>query len=201
MKKNVIFDFGQVLVRFDPDYMTGVYVKDPRQQQTVQEVGFDRLYWDPLDAGQITDEQIKDAIRSRLPAQLQEAACAAYDNWHKNLPFIPGMPELVAQLKARGVKLYLLSNISIGFAEKYSEVPQLRQLFDLFDGLVFSGPLGMVKPGKEIFDHALHTYGLKAEECVFVDDNPNNIAGAKAAGIDAWLFDGDAQRLQEMLLA
>ena len=46
MFKNIIFDFGQVLVRFDPYYMTSVYISDENDIKSVCEVVFDRLYWD-----------------------------------------------------------------------------------------------------------------------------------------------------------
>ena len=85
----------------------------------------------------------------------------------------------------------MLSNISKGFAENYTVVPQLNELFALFDGLVFSGPLGITKPNKEIFDYVLEKYDLKAEETVFFDDNKNNILGAEKVGIKGHLFSFD----------
>ena len=58
----------------------------------------------------------------------------------------------------------------------------------------------MVKPSAEIFRHLLQTYGLRAEDCVFIDDSPINVAGARAVGIEAILFDGDAQALRAQLI-
>ena len=189
MFQNYIFDFGQVIVKFDTEYMTSVYVKDLKDIKLVEEVVFDRLYWDKLDAGTITDEEVKAGIKCRLPERLWESACTVYDNWYRNLPFVQGMPELLRKLKKSGSKLFLLSNISIGFAKNYESVPELKELFDLFDGLVFSGPIGIVKPNKEIFDYILDKYTLKANETVFVDDNERNVSGAKIAGINGFLFD------------
>ncbi len=201
MIKNYIFDFGQVLVHFLPMQMTAAYiVADPADCKQVCDVIFDRLYWDKLDDGTITDEELKAAACARLPQRLQQVACRVYDGWVAQLPFIEGMPQLVGELKAAGGKLYLLSNISEGFTRQYKQVPRLVELFSLFDGLVFSGPLGITKPGKEIFNHLLSTYGLQAEECIFIDDAPRNIAGAEAVGIKGYLFDGDAQRLKNTLL-
>ena len=57
MIKNVVFDFGQVLVHFQPAYMVGKYVTDEADAKLLKEVLFDRLYWDKLDAGTITDEE------------------------------------------------------------------------------------------------------------------------------------------------
>ena len=70
-----------------------------------------------------------------------------------------------------------------------------------FDGLVMSGPLGIVKPSHAIYRYLLDTYGLDPATCVFVDDRAENIAGAERAGIAGYLFDGDASRLMDFLFA
>lgn len=199
MIKNYIFDFGKVLVEFDPNYMTAAYVKDPVQAAQIAQVVFDRLYWDPLDYGGISDEELKNACHARLPKQLHALADEVYDRWLENLPFIDGMPQLVQDIKAAGGKVFLLSNISIGFAEHWHHVPQLHQLLSLFDGLVFSGPLGIVKPSREIFQYVMRTFGLKEEECIFIDDSEKNILGAEKAGIRGYLFDGDPAKLRTAL--
>ena len=200
MYKNYIFDFGQVIVKFDPEYMTKAYINNPNEVKAVEDIIFDRLYWDKLDEGTITDEEVKQGICSRLPDHLKEKSCLVYDNWYKNIPFIDGMIELLKEIKQNGGRLFLLSNISKGFVEKYKNVPELVEIFDLFDGLVFSGPIGIVKPSKEIFKYLLSKYNIKAEDSVFIDDNKNNIDGAKNVGINAILFDGDANKLKSQLL-
>lgn len=201
MFKNYIFDFGQVIVHFDTAYMTSMYIKNNEMQKRAESVIFDRLYWDRLDAGTITDEEVKEEIRNRLPENISQNACDVYDNWYRNLPFIDGMVDIIKKIKKTGGKLFLLSNISIGFAENYKDVPELKGLFDLFDGLVFSGPIGLVKPNACIFNHLLQKYKLKAEECIFIDDNKNNISGAENVGITGYLFDGDADALSRKIFA
>ena len=194
-----IFDLGKVLVHFDPMYMTKAYVENEADAELVSSIVFDRLYWDPLDDGTITDEALKEACHARLPQRLHSIADLVYDNWFFNLPFIDGMRELVLDVKRSGAKVFLLSNVSIGFAEQYHRVPGFAELFSHFDGLVFSGPLGIIKPSAEIFRYLLNRYDLKPEETIFIDDNPNNIAGAKAVGIHSYLFDGDAAALRSAL--
>ena len=199
MVKNYIFDFGNVLALFAPDELTEPYVKDPVLRRQVSQVVFDRLYWDRLDAGTITDEEVKAGIRSRLPEELAEQGCRAYDGWVELRKPIPGMQKLVRDIHDMGGKLYLLSNISIGFSENYHKSHWIRELFSLFDGLVFSGPIHMTKPSREIFQYLLDTYSLQPETCVFIDDSPKNIAGGEAAGIQGILFDGNAENLRKQL--
>lgn len=199
MKKHVIFDFGNVLIRFDPAYMTAALVSDPHDAENIRHVVFDRLYWDRLDDGTISDAEVLAAVCARLPERLHKAAQQVYLRWYEHLPEIDGMRELLHDIKAQGRGLYLLSNISCGFAQGYASVLALRSLLSSFDGLVFSGPLGMVKPQREIFRHLLDTYGLRAEDCVFVDDSPINVEGARRAGIDAILFEGNAEDVRRAL--
>ena len=198
-KKNVIFDFGNVLIRFDPAYMTGAEVDDPALAARIAPVVFDRLYWDRLDDGTISDGEVLDAVCARLPEELHEAARRVYLRWFHHLPLVPGVQELLHDVKAQGRGLYLLSNISQGFEDGYAEVEELAELLAPFDGRVFSGSLHMVKPQEGIFRHLLETCGLDAADCVFVDDSPVNVAGARAAGIDAILFDGDAAKVRAAL--
>ncbi len=197
--KNYIFDFGQVVVHFELEYMTAAYIKNKADIELAAGVIFDRLYWDRLDEGTISDDEVRAEIRRRLPERLHSAAMSVYDNWYRNIPFIEGVPELMRELKANGSRVYILSNISKQFAEGYKDVPELRELIDGLDGAVFSAPIGLIKPNAEIFGHLLNRYALLPDECLFIDDNAKNIRGAEAVGINAYLFDGNVDALAEFI--
>ncbi len=196
MIRNLIFDFGQVLVRFDPDRITGAYVPDPDDRALLCEALFDRRYWDRLDDGTLTEEEILCKVTPTLPERLVAPAAQILRGWHRQLPPMPGMRELAAEAKEKyGVSLYLLSNISRQFVPHAGEFPVLR----LMEGCVFSGAIGLVKPSRGIFAYLCNTYRLDPDECLFIDDNPRNIAGAEAFGLHGYLFDGDAARLRAFL--
>lgn len=195
-----IFDFGNVLANFYPEKLTEPYVSDEEERKYLASIVFDRAVWDKLDDGTYSDEEAKAEICKNLPAEKHEVACRIYDGWIDNLTPVPGMTELIEDIRKQGdKKLYLLSNISRGFAANFGKTPWIRDLFANFDGLVLTGTLGIVKPTKEIFEYMFKTYGLRAEECLFVDDSEKNIRGAVAVGINGYLFDGDAQRLKKEL--
>ena len=185
MIKNVIFDFGQVLVRFDPIYMCERYASGKDEIQLLSNVIFDRLYWDRLDAGTITDDEVIESVCKRIPEHLHAKARDIYFNWIYNIPEIEGMRDVIALCKNRGYGVYLLSNISTYFADHREEIPILK----LLDGCVFSAVLGKVKPSAEIFGHICTEFNLKPEETLFIDDSPKNVAGAKAFGISTYLFE------------
>lgn len=192
--KNVIFDFGQVIVHFEPDYMVGQYVTDKGDASLLSEVVFDRLYWDELDRGTITNEEVLCECKKRLPERLWEVADKIYYNWIYNIPEIDGMCELVTYLKEKyGLRVFLLSNISKYFASHKDEIPSLK----LFEKCVFSGLLGIVKPSREIFDYLCNVCEILPEETIFVDDNEANIRGSEAFGIKGYVFDGDAKGLKK----
>ena len=136
MIKNIIFDFGQVLVHFEPRYMVGKYVDDPVEAALLAHIAFDRKYWDRLDAGTITDAEVVADIRSRVPAHLHGAVEQIYYNWIYNIPEVEGMRELILHVKeTHGAPVYVLSNISAYFASHAHEIP----ILDLVDGYAPTG--------------------------------------------------------------
>ena len=195
MIKNVIFDFGQVLVRFDPEYMCSLYTDSTEDIKLLSEVVFDRIYWERLDAGTIENEELFASIEKRLPERLHETAKKVYLNWINTLPEIPGMRDVIALCRELGFGVYLLSNISREFAARYREIP----ILSLVDGCVFSSTCGYVKPDARIFAHVVEKFGLDKESTLFVDDNINNINGATSFGLKAYHFDGDAEKLYSYL--
>lgn len=195
MIKNVIFDFGQVLVRFEPEYMCSLYTDSTEDIKLLSEVVFDRIYWDRLDAGTIENEEFFASIEKRLPERLHETAKKVYLNWINTLPEIPGMRDVIALCRELGFGVYLLSNISREFAARYREIP----ILSLVDGCVFSSTCGYVKPDARIFAHIVEKFGLDKESTLFVDDNVNNINGATSFGLKAYHFDGDAEKLYSYL--
>lgn len=197
MFRNIVFDFGQVLVRFDPAAMVAQDVKDEADRALVTNVLFDRKLWDRLDAGTITDEEVLAAARAALPARLHAAAERIYRDWPYRLPEIEGMRALLRDLKARGKRVFVLSNISKYFAAHTDGSPILAET----DGCVFSSLCGFVKPDPAIFAYICEKHGLLPRETVFVDDNAANVAGGRAFGLQTYLFDGDAAHLRETLFA
>ena len=196
MIKNVVFDFGQVMVHFEPKYMVEQYVKDPEDSRLLQEVVFDRLYWDRLDAGTISDEETIEAVCARLPEHLHGVARALQYEWIYHIPEIEGMRALVQDIKRDfGVRTFLLSNINTYFAEHEKEIPCLCE----FEKRIYSAVCGHVKPHADMFDYLCRVCDILPEETIFIDDSEKNIKGAEAFGIRGYLFDGDSARLREYL--
>ena len=91
MIKNIIFDFGNVIAQFYPEKLTSPFVSDEKTRKYISEVVFDRLYWDRLDDGTISDDEVKAEICKRVPEELCEVACTVYDNWISSMTPVENM--------------------------------------------------------------------------------------------------------------
>lgn len=195
MIRNVIFDFGQVLIGFNPIDIVRQTVKDEQDAVLLAERFFDRKYWDKIDEGTLDGEALIEESKKNIPERLHAMLPEIFYTWIYRVPYIKGMEAVVDGLRQKGMRLFLLSNAGHYLSKHYDHF----SILDGFEACLFSAPLGLLKPHREIYDHICASYGLKPEETLFVDDNAANIEGARAYGINAYLFDGDADRLAAYL--
>lgn len=185
MIKHVIFDFGNVLATFDPRALAAKFTDCEQDAALLANAIFDSR-WADYDGGRTTyDEHLAGSL-SRLPARLHEAARTVFSDWHGALTPIPVIQTLLKDLYRRGFGLYILSNAPVEFS---SRARQNYAFTGLFDGAVYSAEIQMDKPHAPIYHHLLATYGLDPDECLFIDDKPENVAGARAVGMHAVVFD------------
>lgn len=196
MIKNVVFDYGDTLIRFDQDAMLAPYIGDPADRALAAPVVFDRLYWDRLDRDAITREEMLEGFRARLPERLWQGAALTLDNWFFHVPEVPGMAALVQDVKRRYRRnVYMLSDVTAAIAPYLTTLPILRDL----DGWVLSGAVGAAKPDPAIYCYLAAAYGVDLTECVFIDNLRRNVEGAERCGMRGYLFDGDAGKLAAYL--
>lgn len=196
--KNVIFDMGNVLIYFQPElYIKELGVSEEDERLLRREV-FGRMEWVQLDHGTITEEEAVESICRRVPPHLKGAVEElVFRWWARPLSPVPGMKELVAEIKALGFKIYLLSNANIQQRQYHDRIPGT----EYFDGRIVSAECRLLKPQREIYQLLLDTYGLCAQECLFIDDSPLNVEGAYCAGIRGIVFDDDLPYLRRELRA
>lgn len=193
MLKNIIFDMGNVLVRFLPDQITARLAQGEDQKLLREHVFSEE--WRLLDRGAISQEEAIKRVCDRLPERLHEKARYIIEHQIETLSPDPEMYRLVKELKEKGYQLYLLSNVSVQFHDFWQEIPALH----LMDGKVISADLKMVKPEEGIYRFLFDTYHLDPKECFFVDDLPQNIEAGKQLGMDGFCFQGDSMALRKAL--
>jgi putative hydrolase of the HAD superfamily len=197
MIRNILFDMGQVLIRFDQAYfIQRLSVAEEDVPLLLREV-YRSVEWVQMDRGTIAEEQAKIRICARLPERLHEPAEKLICMWDRPILEIPGMFELVRELKELGYGIYLLSNASVRQHEYWPRVPASR----FFDGKLISADVHVIKPQPEIYRLCLEKFNLKAEECFFIDDVPANIEGALYCGISGAVFHTDVPLLRSQLRA
>ena len=197
MIKNFVFDMGQVMIRWSPEiYMDHGNLTEEDRALLLREV-FRSVEWVQLDRGSISLEEGAAAMRSRLPARLHDAVWDFGIDWYR-FPMVPmpGMADLVRELKAKGYGIYLLSNCSRPLRQHFHRIPGI----EAFDGVFISSEHRLLKPQHEIFEKFFRTFALKPEECFFVDDAVVNIEGALECGMEGALFRGDSEELRTELM-
>lgn len=195
MIKNILFDMGQVLIRFDQKYfIKRLGIEDVDLDLLLREV-YRSVEWVQMDRGTLREEDAFRSISKRLPERLHDAAWKLICMWDRPILEVAGMYELVEELKGLGYGIYLLSNASVRQHDYWPRIPASR----FFDGKLISADVHVIKPQPEIYRLCLEKFGLQAEECFFIDDAPANIEGALCCGIAGAVFHGDAKLLRSQL--
>ena len=195
MIRNIVFDMGNVLVRFDPWlFMDRLSVSEADRSLLLDEV-FRSLEWARMDRGSMTDGEGAASICGRVPARLHETVRQLVLNWDRPILEIEGSFDLVRELKELGYGLWLLSNASVRQHEYWPRVAAAQY----FDGTLISADVGLLKPQPEFYRLFFETFGLDPAECFFIDDNIYNIEASINCGMQGAIFHGDMGRIRARL--
>lgn len=183
MIRNFIFDLGGVLIDFDPDKtLKALYA--PEDAAFIKKNVFQTREWSEIDRGVLTPDEAFSHLSSQMEPAVFHKMMDMVNNWGNYMPPFEDTFDFVKKVKAAGYKIYLLSNIPLYFYSIKDSIPALS----LFDGFVISAEEKVIKPDPAIFRVLLERFGLKAEECVFIDDMPRNTRGAEACGLHGCCF-------------
>ena len=170
MIRNIVFDYGGVLVDWNPRYLYDNYFGDTERSQWFIDNICTNDWNATLDGGKPFDVGV---------AELTAKHTA----------------DLVRRLKRAGYGVYGLTNWS---AETFPKVRARYGIFDELDGMVVSGEEHLLKPDARIYRVLLSRYGLKPEESIFLDDNAANVEGARAVGMASERF-VSAEQAEQLL--
>lgn len=179
MYRNVVFDIGGVMVDFAPKEYLVERICNAEMEELAYRLTFGSDEWKLLDAGMLTRSEGS----MRMLANARREGCefevqGVLDDWMTILRPRRRMIELVQRLKAHGYQVYFLSNIPEDVFHTLMDGP----LEGVFDGGVASYEVHVNKPDSRIFQALLNKYDLKANECVFIDDNRANVQAAFELG-------------------
>lgn len=174
-----VFDFGGVLIEWNPRHLY-------RKIFGADEGGMEHFLthicsvtWNLMqDAGRSFDEGVAE-LTGRYPEHA-ELIAAYHDRWEEMVPYAyDDTVAILEELAAGGTRVFGITNFP---AEKFELARKRFGFFDLFEGIVVSGEVRLIKPDAGIFLHFLDRFGLRAEDCVFIDDSAINTDAASKLG-------------------
>ncbi|MGJ8725223.1 MAG: HAD family hydrolase [Roseibacillus sp.] len=187
MKKAALVDIGNVILHVD--FKTSLRRLVP--PELADPVG--RIYSllekkDDFEAGKVSDQDFVTWASGKLQFEGsgEEFVAAWNDIFSPNMP----MWETLRDLKSRGFQLILFSNTNQMHADFF--LKEYAEVFDLFEGQVFSHQAGAVKPDPAIYHHAFEKYDLVPEDTLYFDDLPENITTGLQLGLKAWRYRADS---------
>ena len=179
MIKNIIFDLGNVLVKYSPENFLNKYVKKENQEDFIINI-FKSKDWLELDRGTLSYEDAIEVFTKRVPEEKESIEKLFRENISSCISPIEENVEIMRKLKKNGYDVYILSN----FHQPAFEY--IRESWDFireFNGDVVSCYYHYIKPEREIYETLLNKYNLTPSETIFIDDVDANINGAKELGI------------------
>ena len=194
MIKNIVFDFGGVLVQYD--FLTF----------------FAKILGSKEDATCFMQKVLSEKVNNEMDLELHEFSyyieqqkrlwpeyAEAIDIFDKHYIDVftgetDGIRDLMLSLKAHGYRLLGLSN----WSSRVYDVMDKFDIFNLIEDSLISKDVHQLKPNKDIYMSFLQKFNVKADECVFIDDKHKNIEGCKAVGMAGVVFRNTQQSTQEI---
>lgn len=197
MISSIVFDMGGVLIRWNTEDMLRQYELSRQDMEILNRELFKSVEWIQQDRGILSEEELARLVCARIPERLHQPVKTLVYGWHRrHLSPMPGMAELVRELKQAGYHIYLLSNASLALREYFPRIPGS----ECFDKLMVSAEEKLLKPSHEIFERLYEKFGLTPGQCWFIDDSPQNVEGAIQTGMGGSVFYGDVKRLRRDLI-
>lgn len=192
--KNIVFDFGGVLVDWNPRYLYDKYFGDEERSQWFLD-NICLYSWNlQMDGGKPFAEGVRE-LQAEHP-EWAEAIGIYHTRWIEMMGGeVEGTADVLRALKRAGYGIYGLTNWS---AETFPLIRDIYPVFGEFDGIVVSGEEHLLKPDAAIYRCLIDRYGLQAEESIFIDDNAANVEAARGVGMKALRFESARQLADEL---
>lgn len=180
----VVFDVGNVLLRWDARLIYRSLIPEAERLDWFMQNICTGDWNLEQDRGRSWEEGV--ALLVKQHPEWEREIRAFDESWHDSVPHtIADSVAVLEALKGQGEKVYAITNFS---REKWAECLIRFPFLQSFDGVVVSAHERMLKPERAIYEVLFDRYGLKAGDCIFVDDSEKNVVGARAAGMQAVHF-------------
>lgn len=191
MIKNLVFDFGNVLIEWNPAKILATFVEEDRKR--IKAAIFDSGFWAQTDTGQLTLEVAIQAAQTLLDSSYSATVEAIFTHWYETVDVYHQLQEKIFEWAQLGYDIYILSTTSEIFyaVENAGLLPMTKVL----TGKILFYEVGCAKPDKSIYQKLLGQYALQANQCVFIDDLQINLDAAKSLGFETILATSEQQNI------
>ena len=192
MIKNLVFDFGNVLIEWNPAKILAAFVKE-EDRKCVKAAIFDSGFWAQTDTGQLTLKSAIQVAQTLLDSSYSATVEAIFTHWYETVDVYHQLQEKIFEWAQLGYGIYILSTTSEIFyaVENAGLLPMTKVL----TGKILSYEVGFAKPDKSIYQKLLAQYALQANQCVFIDDLQINLDVAKSLGFETILATSEQQNI------
>ncbi len=191
----IIFDLGGVLIDWNPEY---VFLKEFNGDKVKMEWFFNNICTSEWNEEQDKGKLIKIATEERIKLfpEYEKLIRMFYGRWKEMLKGeISETVKILKKLKNQNYRLIALTNWG---SETFPIALERFEFLKLFEGIVVSGQIKMLKPFKEIYEYTLSKYNLNPANCIFIDDRLSNVEGAIKCGINGIQFISPEKLITEL---
>lgn len=196
MIRNIVFDIGNVLTDFRWEGFLRDKGFDDGMIRRIAKASVAGPYWNEVDRGVWSTEKLLQAFID-LDPEIADELYFTFENIHGMVTRRAYAIPWIEELKAKGYRVYYLSNFSdkarVECAEALDFIPHM-------DGGILSYQVQVIKPDPKVYQLLLKRYGLTARECVFLDDSAVNVEAARAEGFAGIVFETKEQAEKELAL-
>lgn len=189
MIKNIIFDFGNIIVKFNEYKLVSEFTDNEEVKRFLIDNVINSDEWvgkGMLDLGILSLEEAANRINEKTNNIHKDEVTNFLLGFSNKLIINDNILEIIENLRNKGYKTYVLSNTNKVTFDLFRD-----KLEPFFDGLVLSYEINMIKPFEKIYEHLLETYHLNPNECIFLDDREENIITANRLGINGRVIKKD----------
>lgn len=190
MVKNIVFDIGNVILKFDISDVLNRYTSDKKKQEFILDNIINSPEWagySLIDTGYISRDQAISIVQDRTNHKNDELIKNFWQTYNDYAEIDKSILNLIKKLKNNNYNIYLLSNINPYTHEFVAK----SSLLEIVDGYVFSYQEHMVKLYASIYKTLMTKYSLKPSETLFIDDNQKNVDMGNKLGIISKKVDPD----------
>lgn len=195
--KNIIFDVGNVIVRWSPLHI--VKSTFPEHQSHQHQLFIEEIFksdiWIQLNLGQISEEEAKLKFISRIDLLDVKRADELFNYIKSTQELIPGTTDIIEILHKNGYQLFALTD---NVKEIVDHLQNKYDFWKYFIHTTVSAHVGLMKPNREIFDYTIQKNNLLPHETLFIDDHLPNTTTASMLGLHTILFSDSISCLNEL---